>query len=69
MATTRTEVPGVIRSGEVYTLPELCARMRWGEWALRKAREDGLKLRKQGLRKYAIGSDVIDFMETRAVAP
>ena len=60
---TQGSIPGLIEANTLYTLPELRARLRLGDWAWRKLKRrlDGnLPLIKIGNRKYAKGSAVIE---------
>ena len=59
------KAPGYISAGELYTLPELEARLQVGEWALRKARNAGLVMHKMGKRKFVLGADVIRFLQDK----
>ena len=52
---------GSIQAGELVTLAELKRRLRWGEHAVRMAREAGLRLIPFGREKFALGSDVLRF--------
>jgi len=58
-----TEAPGEIRSDCLYRLAELKRRLAWGEHAVRQARKAGLRLRRFGREKYALGQDVLDFFK------
>jgi len=62
MPTNRGFAP--IESGAAYPLPELQRRTGWGEAALRSARQSGLKLRYANGRVFALGAEVIAYLET-----
>ena len=61
---TFPDVPGVIVADELYTLQEFQRRMRLGAAATRQARRQGLILRKIGRRKYLLGRDILDWLES-----
>ena len=51
-----------IRADEIYPLRELMRRLGWKEAALRRARRDGLRIRRYGNLFYVLGSDAVDFL-------
>ena len=55
----------VISVQEVYGLGEFQRRTGLGEWAMRKARQAGLKTTRIGVRRYVRGSDWHQFLERR----
>ena len=58
-----TDSPGVIEPANLYTLCELKKRTRLGDWAIRKARKDGLRVRKIGNARFAFGADFLKHVE------
>lgn len=60
-AETGTPV-GVIRADEAYTLEEFKRRVGFQNAALRRARRAGLRLLREGKRKYVLGRDWIDYL-------
>jgi len=53
---------GVIRADEAYTLDEFKRRVGFQSAALRRARRAGLRLLREGKRKYVLGRDWIDYL-------
>lgn len=53
---------GVIRADEAYTLEEFKRRVGFQDAALRRARRAGLRLLREGKRKYVLGRDWIDYL-------
>lgn len=53
-----------IQAGAVYRLSELQRRMGIERDALRSAKKKGLRIRKLGTKKYVLGDDFIEFMES-----
>jgi hypothetical protein len=64
MAATTTK-PGEIRADSLYTLDELMDRLRLGKAALRKARREGLIVKRIGRRSYVLGRDMIEWFAAR----
>lgn len=60
--------PSEIRADSLYTLEELCERLRLGRKSLRIARRHGLMVGRIGRRCYVLGSDVIEWF-TRQTKP
>ena len=56
--------PGVISADSLYTLGEVRERLKLGEAAMRQARRAGLKVRTIGRRRYVLGKDLLDFVES-----
>ena len=56
-------VPGLIEPNVLYTLGELKRRTKLGDWAVRKARRAGLKIRKIGNQRFVFGRDFHAFVE------
>lgn len=55
---------GVIRSNCAYTL-EACGRLFGiGRPAIRAARQQGLKVKRIGKRRFILGKDLIEFIES-----
>lgn len=50
----------------LYTLDELNDRLGLGKAALRRARRDGLSIRRIGRRSYVLGSDLIEWFRNSA---
>ncbi len=55
--------PGVIEPGSLYTLAEIKRRAKLGDWAVRKARQAGLKTKKVGNVRFVFGRDFHAFVE------
>lgn len=51
------------KDGEAYTLDDLKRVHGLGEWALKKLRKQGLKVRRLGRRSFVLGKDLIDCIE------
>jgi len=62
---TPVECLGLIRSDELYTLPEFSKRLQLGEFALRQARRQGLTTAKIGRRVYIKGADAIAYFDAK----
>lgn len=62
--TSRPDAPGLIVADSLYTLAEIQARLKLGQYAMRQARRAGLRVRRIGRRTYVLGRDVIQFCET-----
>lgn len=52
--------------GAVYTVEEVCRRLRWEKWAFRQVRLHGLRAIRCGRRNYVLGDDVLAFFERLA---
>ena len=63
MSTPTTEAPGVIEPAVLYTLAELKKRTRLGDWAIRKARKDGLRVSRVGNARFVLGADFQNFIQ------
>lgn len=61
--TGRPPTPGVIADGETYRLDEFRRRSGMGEWAMRQARRQGLRVLKVGNLAFVRGSDFWAFAE------
>lgn len=61
-----TKKAGEIRSDSMYTLDELNERLGLGKAALRKARREGLTVRRIGRRSYVLGEDLISWVKQAA---
>jgi hypothetical protein len=59
--TATNKCPGVIESGNLYTVREFAKRMKIGSNTFRNARKSGLKVRYLGRRPYVLGADVLRF--------
>lgn len=66
MAHATLAAPGEIQPGVLYTLPEIKRRSGLGEWALRTARRNGLRVIYTGGRAFVRGSDFIKYLDTLA---
>jgi len=53
---------GFIRADELYTLKELKRRLEFKDATLRRARRAGLRVLKEGKRRYVLGRDWIDYL-------
>ncbi len=53
--------PGEITADGMYTIAEIRNRLGLGTYALRKARQNGLPIRKIGRRNYILGKDILEF--------
>ena len=56
-----TKKPGEIVRGALYTLDELNDRLGLGEAAFRRARREGLVIKRIGRRAYFTGDAVLDW--------
>ena len=63
-----TKKPGEIVRGALYTLDELNDRMGLGKAALRRARREGLVIKRIGRRGYCTGDSILDWFERSAKA-
>lgn len=63
-----TKQPGEVSALCVYTLDEVNNRLGLGATALRKARREGLVVRKVGRRGFVLGRDLIAWI-TKTAAP
>lgn len=61
------KAPGFIQRGAMYTLAELQERLGLGAHAWRTARREGLPVRAIGGRKFALGSDVIEWVGSKTI--
>ncbi len=61
-----TTLPGAIRADECYPLDVFARVSGLGRHALRRARRDGLVVRRVGLRSYVLGADWMTYLERRA---
>jgi len=52
-----------VRSDELIPLPVVREKLGLGVWALRKARQKGLRVRKIGRRGFVLGSDLIRYAQ------
>lgn len=50
---------------EIVPLSELAVRLGLGVSAIRRARRQGLKIRKIGRKKFVLGRDLVAFLESR----
>lgn len=57
--------PGVIEPQALYTAEEARRRLRIGQWAWRKWRQDGLVVHRLSGRAYVRGSTLIQFIEQK----
>jgi hypothetical protein len=55
-----------ICAGSIYPIAELEQRLGLGKAALRKARREGLLVRRIGRRSFVFGDDVIDYFKRSA---
>jgi hypothetical protein len=53
---------GVIAVGDIYTIDEAKARLRWTDSALRAAKRRGLQLLICGKRRYVTGEEILRFL-------
>jgi len=53
---------GTIQADELLPLEVVKDRLGLGTWAMRKARQKGLRVRKIGRRGFVLGSDLIHFV-------
>lgn len=67
MASSSTAAPSPteIVPGTMYSLPEIKARLGWGDHAMRTARRNGLKVQYVAGRGYVYGKDAIDYIRQR----
>lgn len=63
-----TKKPGEIVRGALYTLDELNDRLGLGKAAIRRARREGLVLKRIGRRTYCTGDAVLDWYGKSAKA-
>lgn len=61
-----TKKAGEISVGSLYTLHELNQRLGLGKAALRKARLEGLIVRRIGRKSYVLGEDLIQWFKQSA---
>ena len=54
---------GVVSVHEIYTLGELKSRLGLGDWALRKAKREGLKTARIGSRVFVTGESVLEYLK------
>jgi hypothetical protein len=54
---------GIIEAGAVYPLPIFQQLTGLSVWAMRQARNRGLRVRIAGRRKYVVGSDWLTYLE------
>jgi hypothetical protein len=54
---------GEIRADAIYTLSALDQQLGLGKAALRKARREGLTVRRIGRKSYVIGSELIEWVK------
>ena len=54
---------GVILPDCLYSLTEIRKRTGMGSWAIRKARKDGLAVKKIGNSRFVLGREFIRFVE------
>ncbi len=59
---TTNHPPGVIAPNQLYTLAELKRRTKMGDWAIRKARKTGLRVRAVGNARFVFGHDFHAFV-------
>jgi hypothetical protein len=57
-------IGGEIQTDALYLLEDLKRRTRLGDWALRKARQNGLVVRYIGGRAFVLGKEFIEFAAT-----
>lgn len=57
---------GIIHPDEWYTLAEAQARLGWGDWAMRSARRNGLRVTKIHNRSFVSGRDIIEYIDGAA---
>jgi len=63
----KSDTPGLIEPGLLYTVAEARSRLGLGEWAWRKMRRSGLPIVRQGNRAYVFADDIISHLRsTRA---
>ena len=64
MASTATSpIPGAIEPGVMFTLDEIKRRSKLGEWALRTARRNGLRVIYTGGRAFVRGQDFVEYLD------
>jgi len=56
-------LPGIIDPDRLYTLSELKRRTKLGDWAIRKARKAGLRVRTIGNGRFVFGRDFHSYVE------
>jgi hypothetical protein len=59
--------PGVIRADAAYSLEQLKSRLGLGTAAIRTARRNGLIIRRVGRKSFALGKDILAYLENHAV--
>jgi len=55
--------PAIVEKGCVYTVVELCKRLRWKSHSLRQAKRLGMPVIRFGSRDYCISDQFIDWFE------
>ncbi|MBI1900915.1 MAG: hypothetical protein HYS13_07360 [Planctomycetia bacterium] len=66
MTSATAITPGVISASEVYTLAEFKRRAALGDYALRQARRQGLRIIAVGKKQFVTGRDFLDFIARAA---
>jgi hypothetical protein len=64
--TAAIERAGEISIGSIYTLAELDHRLGLGKAAIRKARREGLIVRRIGRKSFVLGEDLIAWFKASA---
>jgi hypothetical protein len=62
-AETASTSIGTIHADAAYSLTDLREKLGIGEWALRKMRRNGLRVRRYGRRSFVFGKDLIAEIE------
>jgi hypothetical protein len=65
-ATRGERPPGEVLAAAIYTLDEINARLGLGKKAIRRARQQGLIVKRIGRRAYVRGSDLIEWFDRTA---
>ena len=60
----RPDAPGLVSADCLYTLGEVQRRLKLGQAAMRTARRAGLKVRKIGSRRYVLGRDLLEYVDS-----
>ncbi|MCA9040511.1 MAG: hypothetical protein KDA65_09215 [Planctomycetaceae bacterium] len=61
--TTQQAIPEPIQPGVLYTLADFLRLVGWKRYAMRTARENGLKVRRAGGRAYVHSDDFFAYLE------
>ncbi|MDA1054535.1 MAG: hypothetical protein O3C40_29225 [Planctomycetota bacterium] len=63
--TTTPRTPGVIRADEAYTVAEFRRRAALGDYAFREVRRAGLRIISIGKKRFILGRDWLEFLNTQ----